>query len=302
MRTVTNCFVCNLAVADIAFCMSAPLVASVRVNENWAVGRGVCRLLVYSMNVCGTVMLWTMSAISIDRYMNINVGVASNRRLRKWQVVCICVLIWLASAICYLPFAMYFNIKEGTALRNETVTVCTLVWPRDQHLPVIFISLQFVLCCFIPVTIISLNYIRILKKYWKAKRAIESFASTNVRSDTRKESRVRKQQQVVRKLVLIVIVFVVMWSPMFAVIVLVEYDVTKGLNFIPSSALIWALIVAYCNSLVNAVIYGSIYVTIWNAFSGCFRRQENNVVAATIAVNNNPANPVTSVHPANVKH
>ncbi|KAH3788233.1 hypothetical protein DPMN_166368 [Dreissena polymorpha] len=65
-RTVTDCFVCNLTVADIAFFMSAPLVASVRVNENWALGRGVCRLLVYSMNVCGTVMLWTMSAMSVN--------------------------------------------------------------------------------------------------------------------------------------------------------------------------------------------------------------------------------------------
>ncbi|KAH3785929.1 hypothetical protein DPMN_164025 [Dreissena polymorpha] len=89
---------------------------------------------------------------------------------------------------------------------------------------------------------------------------------------------------------------------MFAVVVLVEYDVTKGLNYIPSSALIWALIVAYCNPLVNAVIYGSIYITLWSAFSGCFRRQENNGVAETIALNNNPANPVKSVHPATVKH
>ncbi|KAH3692077.1 hypothetical protein DPMN_194955 [Dreissena polymorpha] len=39
MRTV-----CNLAVADIAFCVSAP-----HVNENWSLGRGVCRLLVYFM-------------------------------------------------------------------------------------------------------------------------------------------------------------------------------------------------------------------------------------------------------------
>lgn len=48
MRTVTNCFLLNLAVADLLFAAGIPLVALARVLPRWQLGSITCRLLPYS--------------------------------------------------------------------------------------------------------------------------------------------------------------------------------------------------------------------------------------------------------------
>lgn len=48
MRTVTNYFLLNLAVADIVFAVGIPGIATTRVTQEWVLGDMSCRLLPYS--------------------------------------------------------------------------------------------------------------------------------------------------------------------------------------------------------------------------------------------------------------
>lgn len=48
MRTVTNCFLLNLAAADLVFALGSPLVAVARLTPEWPLGDTACRLLPYS--------------------------------------------------------------------------------------------------------------------------------------------------------------------------------------------------------------------------------------------------------------
>jgi hypothetical protein len=48
MRTVTNCFLLNLAAADLVFALGIPAVAATRLTEEWALGDTTCRILPYS--------------------------------------------------------------------------------------------------------------------------------------------------------------------------------------------------------------------------------------------------------------
>jgi hypothetical protein len=48
MRTVTNCFLLNLTVADLLFAVTTPVLAYVRILPDWPFGDVVCRLLPYS--------------------------------------------------------------------------------------------------------------------------------------------------------------------------------------------------------------------------------------------------------------
>ncbi|XP_052280816.1 somatostatin-like receptor F_48D10.1 [Dreissena polymorpha] len=99
-RTVTNVLVCNLALADIAYCLSAPFVAYVRVHGTWTLGDGMCMVLMYWMHVCEVVMIWTLTAISIDRYVNI--------RKVVWTLVLI-VLVFIAM---WLPLFIVIALVE----------------------------------------------------------------------------------------------------------------------------------------------------------------------------------------------
>lgn len=48
MRTVTNCFLLNLAVADSLFALGIPAVIVARISPKWQLGDIVCKLLPYS--------------------------------------------------------------------------------------------------------------------------------------------------------------------------------------------------------------------------------------------------------------
>lgn len=47
MRTVTNCFVLNLAAADILFALTIPAVAYTRIAVSWQLGDVTCRIIPY---------------------------------------------------------------------------------------------------------------------------------------------------------------------------------------------------------------------------------------------------------------
>lgn len=47
MRTVTNCFLLNLSVADCLFAMTIPAIAFTRIWPQWQLGNLVCKLLPY---------------------------------------------------------------------------------------------------------------------------------------------------------------------------------------------------------------------------------------------------------------
>jgi hypothetical protein len=48
MRTVTNCFLLNLAAADLVFALGIPAVAATRLTQEWVLGDVTCRILPYS--------------------------------------------------------------------------------------------------------------------------------------------------------------------------------------------------------------------------------------------------------------
>jgi hypothetical protein len=48
MRTVTNCFLLNLAAADLVFALGIPAVVATRLTQEWELGDATCRILPYS--------------------------------------------------------------------------------------------------------------------------------------------------------------------------------------------------------------------------------------------------------------
>lgn len=47
MKTVTNCFVLNLAVSDILFALTIPVVGYTRITQSWELGDLTCKIVPY---------------------------------------------------------------------------------------------------------------------------------------------------------------------------------------------------------------------------------------------------------------
>ncbi|XP_062612837.1 free fatty acid receptor 4-like [Saccostrea cucullata] len=252
-RTVTNYLICNLAVADILFSTGSPLIAAARITGTWVLGSFICKMLVYVLFICAAVMIWTMTIISIDRY--ICIFKTSVKRVTPKMAMCSIVILWFLAFVAFIPLAMYFNLKSFP-FGTTSVNICTLLWPNNQ---LIRVSLIFTICiCIIgfvvPLGILVFNYFRILKKFKKSRNAVMTIATNNTTKSIK--SREQRDFRLVKNLILLVVLFLVMWLPIFIVFVLLQADGMDDEMEVSSQAFIGALCVALGNACVNPFLYG----------------------------------------------
>lgn len=69
MRTVTNYFIVNLAIADLfVLLINVPLDTSVKLSgDKWLYGAAMCKLILPLQTMATTVSVWSLVAISIGR-------------------------------------------------------------------------------------------------------------------------------------------------------------------------------------------------------------------------------------------
>uniref|UniRef100_A0A8D2MZS7 Free fatty acid receptor 4 n=1 Tax=Zonotrichia albicollis TaxID=44394 RepID=A0A8D2MZS7_ZONAL len=97
-----NCLVLNLFCADLLFITAMPFIAVVRWTESWVLGNFVCHLLLYVVSLSGTVILLSLSAVSLERFVSIDIY--------------ICTLNWPSTAgetVWDTTFAIVFFLIPG---------------------------------------------------------------------------------------------------------------------------------------------------------------------------------------------
>lgn len=67
MRTVTNCFLLNLAAADLVFALGVPAVAFTRISQDWRLGNIFCKILPYSQVSELAIMRWLIIIVARER-------------------------------------------------------------------------------------------------------------------------------------------------------------------------------------------------------------------------------------------
>ncbi|KAF0772265.1 Uncharacterized protein FWK35_00018533 [Aphis craccivora] len=280
MRTVTNCFLLNLTVADLLFAVTAPALAYVRVRPDWPFGDFACRLLPYSQLVCGFVLLWTLMLISMDRYRCIVVP-PYRSQLTPRRATVLTVLTWLIALAVFMPVPFWFH--EQVVMGRTAVKLCTLVFPKNDtfKMSVAFTVPVVSLSCVLPLSLFVYHYQRIFHKLNKTRRRIENSvsqpsvavhtASLNSLSPPtdgstpqvfmrHEEIRYRKHVRVVRVLLINVIVVLVMWLPITVVMCMIYVDGSRDTEdtgyFLRSHHFIMGLLFALLNTVVNPILYG----------------------------------------------
>ncbi|KAK4887295.1 hypothetical protein RN001_003566 [Aquatica leii] len=112
MRTITNLFLLNLAVSDLllgVLCMPFTLVGALL--RDFIFGAFMCKLLPYLQACSVSVGVWTLVAISVERYY----AICHPLRSLSWQTVNhaykTIVMIWCGSFICMSPIAMLSQLQ-----------------------------------------------------------------------------------------------------------------------------------------------------------------------------------------------
>ncbi|XP_069689928.1 free fatty acid receptor 4-like [Periplaneta americana] len=309
MRTVTNCFLLNLAAADLVFALGIPAVAATRLTQEWALGDITCRILPYSQFVCGFVLLWTLTLISMDRHRCIVVPPYRSRLTPRLATV-LTAVTWLIAAVLFLPVAFWFHEQP-----TETGTVCTLVFPVSDtvNVSVCFTAPVILLACLLPMGLLVYHYQRIFQKLlstrsrwaspcvvvsqdgaavgpdrrdselsfvgsivmpWtrKVSTASQQFVARNGSMSQHEELRLTKHLRVVRVLLLNVVVVLLMWLPITIVMFLIYVDgrrPTEDTDFFLRSH---HFIWSLVVALLNTVVNPLLYGILSENFRKCFTR------------------------------
>ncbi|KAF6732500.1 Somatostatin receptor type 2 [Oryzias melastigma] len=238
MKTVTNIYILNLAVADVLFMLGLPFIALHMVLVHWPFGPVLCRIVTTVDSLNQFTSIFCLMVMSIDRYLAVVHPIRSTKWRKPRVAKTINVAVWGVSLLVNLPIVIY----SGTIMKRGSC-FCTIVWPEPQEAYyTAFMFYTFILGFFLPLMVICLCYLFIIIKV----------KSSGIRVGSSK--RKRSERKVTRMVSIVVAVFVFCWLPFYVFNVT---SVTGTISTTPILKNIFAFVVAlgYANSCANPILY-----------------------------------------------
>ncbi|TSK18063.1 Somatostatin receptor type 5 [Bagarius yarrelli] len=237
MKTVTNIYILNLAIADELYILGLPFLSTQNVLSYWPFGSFLCRVVMTTDSLNQFTSIFCLTVMSIDRYLAVVHPLRSSKWRRPRVAKIVSAAVWTTSFIVVLPVVIFSDVQD---MFNS----CNMSWPEPRNLwPVAFILYTSVLGFFAPLLVICACYILIVV------RVKASGARTGV------GRRRRSERKVTRMVVVIVVAFVLCWLPFYMIniinliSILPENSVMVGVYF-------FSVILTYANSCANPVLYG----------------------------------------------
>ncbi|XP_062297137.1 C-C chemokine receptor type 9 [Scomber scombrus] len=168
MKTMTDVYLLNLAVADLLFLCTLPFWATDAV-KGWSFGVGVCKFVsaMYKINFFSSMLLLT--CISVDRYIAIvDVIKAHNlKRKRLFYSKLVCLGVWFVSAFLALPEFIFAQVKTD----QNGQSFCALVYSHNvnNRTKILVLALQICMGFFLPIFIMFFCYSTIIHTLLRAR-------------------------------------------------------------------------------------------------------------------------------------
>nr|XP_012231187.1 PREDICTED: tachykinin-like peptides receptor 99D isoform X3 [Linepithema humile] len=185
MRTVTNYFLVNLSIADaMVSTLNVIFNYTYMLNSHWPFGTLYCKIsqFIAVLTICASV--FTLMAISIDRYMAIVNPLRP--RMGKKATLCVAIVIWIVGVILSLPMLVFYTTYTQNFINGEVRVICYGAWPNtyDEYLyNVVFTILTY----FLPIGSMTFTYARVGLELWGSQSIGEATARQleNIRSKRR---------------------------------------------------------------------------------------------------------------------
>ncbi|NXX54949.1 OPRK protein, partial [Scopus umbretta] len=243
MKTATNIYIFNLAMADALVTTTMPFQSTEYLMNSWPFGDVLCKIVISIDYYNMFTSIFTLTMMSVDRYIAVchPVKALDFRTPLKAKIINIC--IWLLSS----SVGISAIVLGGTKLREgeyTATTECSLQFPdRDYVWWDIFMKIcVFVFAFVIPVLIIIVCYTLMILR----------LKSVRLLSGSREKD--RNLRRITRLVLVVVAVFIICWTPIH-IFVLVEAlgDVSHSTAAI--SSYYFCIALGYTNSSLNPILY-----------------------------------------------
>ena len=202
MRTVTNCFILNLAVADLAItCICIPFDIPVQENNyKWPYGSLLCKLLYPLQTMAMFASIFTLMAVSLNRFWAIVHPLQT--QMTKRHAKGFISAIWLLSALITLPYIIVLRLDE------ERMS-CEEYWPVNVNYRKAYTLSLFLVEYVVPLTVITFVYLKIAR----AMRKCIKKRKTSCTNQDLSKSHQLERKRVVRMLVVVTVLFAICVLP-----------------------------------------------------------------------------------------
>ncbi|KAM6951001.1 somatostatin receptor type 2 [Aplochiton taeniatus] len=239
MKTVTNIYILNLAVADVLCMMSLPFIAMQLALVHWPFGAVLCRVVMTADSLNQFTSIFCLTVMSIDRYLAVVHPIKSTKWRKPRIAKLINLTVWGVSLLVNLPIMIF----SGLATNKNQAPSCTIVWPEPQEAYyTAFMFYTFFVGFCLPLTVICLCYLLIVVKVKSSGMRVGSV------------QRRRSERKVTRMVSIVVAVFVLSWLPFYVFNVT---SVTGTISTTPAlkSTFEFVVVLGYANSCANPVLY-----------------------------------------------
>ncbi|XP_059472152.1 tachykinin-like peptides receptor 86C isoform X2 [Neocloeon triangulifer] len=257
MRSVTNYFLVNLSVSDMMMALLNCVFNFIyMIDSDWPFGATYCTVNNFVANVTVAASVFTLVAISLDRYVAI-VKPLKGRMRKRWALFTV-LSIWFLSSLLALPTLLYSTTSTSSHTNGETRTLCFLQWPDgtyprsslDYAYNLVFPALTYL----VPVAAMAVCYWRMGRELWGA-----SDAATQ---------RQAARRRVVRMFLVVVTIFAVCWLPYHGYFIYAYH-----FREIAASSYVQHLYLAfYWLAMANAMVNPLVYYCMNHRFRAYFRR------------------------------
>ncbi|XP_054275678.1 orexin receptor type 2-like [Macrosteles quadrilineatus] len=264
MRSVTNYFLVNLSVADLLvtfICM--PMAVAQSVTGLWLYGETMCKLTSYLQGVSVGASVFTITAMSIDRYLAIRHSMAFRKVFNRKSTIFMILFLWVVSLTIFLP-VLWVRETElvdlgddpllSAAVKKYSLTWCIEDWSHRSRRA--YGVLCFVLVYLTPGCVVILAYTLMGRKLWVVR---PPFDKDDGSASNQQVRLVRERRRVARILLLLAILFALCWLPYNLLSLLLDLDLTLPTVGLPQETLMklfpFTLLLGHANSAINPLLY-----------------------------------------------
>ncbi|KAM8928234.1 pyroglutamylated RF-amide peptide receptor [Lycaon pictus] len=257
MRTVTNIFICSLALSDLLiafFCI--PVTMLQNISDTWLGGAFICKMLPFVQSTAVVTEILTMTCIAAERHQGLvhpfkMKGQYTNRRAFTMLGV-----VWLVAVIVGSPMwhVQRLEIKYDFLYEKEHIC-CLEEWASPAHQK-IYTTFILVILFLLPLTLMLILYSKIGYELWIKKRVGDCSVLRTIHG--KEMSKItRKKKRAVIMMVTVVALFAVCWAPFHVVHMMMEYSNFEKEYDDVTIKMIFAIvqIIGFSNSICNPIVY-----------------------------------------------
>ncbi|XP_062337336.1 melanopsin-like [Osmerus eperlanus] len=244
LRTPSNLFVVNLAIADFLMSLTqSPVFFVASLHRRWVFGERACELYAFCGGLFGICSMMTLTAIAADRCMAITQPLASLGGMSRKRAVLVLVAVWLYSLGWSLPpfFGWSAYVPEGLQ------TSCSWDYMTFTAPVRAYTILLFTFVFFIPLGVIGGCYFAIFRAIRRIGREVQGMDCGD-----KAYERLRSEWRMAKVALGVILLFVVSWSP-YSVVALTAtagyaHLLTPYMNSVPA-------VIAKASAIHNPIIY-----------------------------------------------